>query len=203
MTASRDADTVVVGAGGHGVVGNILLGSTSVKVAGHASCPVVVVRGSADASSAHRTVVVGFDGSDLSVDALGYAFAAAAQRGLPLDVVTSWEPELSTYLSPGVAEENRAAAAAHQKEIAVSAVSSWRGKHPSVEVRIHVTTDRAADSLIARSADAALVVVGSRGLGSVRGLLLGSVSGELLRHAESPVVIVRPATDDSPSARGG
>jgi nucleotide-binding universal stress UspA family protein len=72
-----------------------------------------------------------------------------------------------------------------------------------VEVRIHVTTDRAADSLIARSADAALVVVGSRGLGSVRGLLLGSVSGELLRHAESPVVIVRPSTTDNPSAGGG
>ena len=87
VTASRDADTVVVGAGGHGVVGNILLGSTSLKVAGHASCPVVVVRGSAAASSAHRTVVVGFDGSDLSVDALGLclcrsrAARPAARRG--------------------------------------------------------------------------------------------------------------------------
>ncbi len=204
VTASKDADTLVVGARGHGVVANILLGSTSLKVAGHASCPVVVVRVSGPPTTATApTVVAGFDGSDLSVDALGYAFAAAAQRGLPLDVVTSWEPDLlSTYLAPGVAEETRAAAAAHRKEIAVSAVSPWRGKNPSVEVRIHVTTDPAADFLIARSAKAALVVVGSRGLGSVRGLLLGSVSGEVLRHAECPVAIVRPPTDDA-SARSG
>jgi nucleotide-binding universal stress UspA family protein len=200
VTASKDADTLVVGARGHGVVANILLESTSLKVAGHASCPVVVVRGTTSATPTNPTVVVGFDGSDLSMDALGYAFAAAAQRGLPLDVVTSWEPDLlSTYrLSPGVAEKTRAAAAAHQKEIAVSAASPWREKHPSVEVRIHVTTDSPAQSLIARSADAALVVVGSRGLGSVRGPLLGSVSGAVLRHAESPVVIVRPATAGEP-----
>ena len=199
VTASKNADTVVVGARGHGVVGNILLGSTSLNLAGHASCPVVVVR--TRATTEARSVVVGFDGSDLSVDALGYAFAAAAQRGLPLDLVTSWEPDLlSTYrLSPGVAEQTRASAAARQKEIAVSAVTPWRDKYPSVEVRIHVTTDSPAQSLIARSSDASLVVVGSRGLGSVRGPLLGSVSGQVLRHAESPVAIVRPATHGEPA----
>jgi nucleotide-binding universal stress UspA family protein len=199
VAASRDADTVVVGARGHGVVSNILLGSTSLNLAGHASCPVVVVR--TRTTEQARSVVVGFDGSDLSVDALGYAFAAAAQRGLLLDLVTSWEPDLlSTYrLSPAVAEQTRASAAAHQKETAVTAATPWREKYPSVEVRIHVTTDPPAQSLIARSSDASLVVVGSRGLGSLRGPLLGSVSGQVLRHAESPVAIVRPATGGEPA----
>lgn len=197
VTASRNADTLVVGARGHGVVASILLGSTSLNVAGHASCPVVVVRDAASSSSAARSVVVGFDGSELSSEALGYAFAAAAQRDLPLDVVTSWEPDLlATYrLSPEVADETRAASAERQKEVAVAAASPWREKYPSVEVRIHVTTDLPVQALVAMSAGASLVVVGSRGRGSVRGPLLGSVSGEVLRHAECPVVVVRSATD--------
>ncbi len=210
--ASRGADTLVVGARGRGVVGTMLLGSTSVHVAAHAQCPVVVVRAAETASdaTAHaapeqqgRSVVVGYDGSPRSADALGYAFAAAALRSLPLDVVTCWEPDdLATYrLTPTVADEVRAAAAGHHRDLAVAAASPWREKYPDVEIRIHVTTDHPAFGLVSRSSHAALVVVGSRGLGSVRGPLLGSVSSAVLHGCSVPVAVVRSPGDDHAGPR--
>jgi len=51
---------------------------------------------------------------------------------------------------------------------------------------------RAADTLIAESDNAAMLVVGSRGRGGFRGLLLGSVSQQITHHGSCPVVIVRP-----------
>ncbi len=218
--AGSENDTLVVGARGRGVVGSILLGSTSLHVATHARCPVVVVRDTASeqhggpatmataADHAHtgegtaherptgQTVVVGFDGSATSEAALGFAFAEAARRRLPLDIVSSWEPNLreTAELVPTVAEEVRAAAAGHHRDLAVSAAAPWREVYPSVDVRIHVTTEQPGPSLLVRSHRAALVVVGSRGLGVVRGPLLGSVSTTVLHGAHCPVAVVRSPT---------
>lgn len=194
--ASAEADTLVVGARGRGVVGSIMLGSTSLHVVNHARCPVVVVReesGDTETRPAGR-VVVGFDGSHLSDDALAFAFAAASHRHLPLDIVIAWDTEqLATYqLAPSIAEEVREAANHHRHELAAAAAAPWAEKYPDVETAIHVTTDVPVQALVDRSADAALVVVGSRGLGSVRGALMGSVSADVLRHAHSPVAVIRP-----------
>lgn len=194
--ASAEADTLVVGAHGRGVVGSILLGSTSLHVVNHAHCPVVVVRDESDATEKRPAsrVVVGFDGSHLSDDALAFAFAAASHRRLPLDIVIAWGTEaLATYqLAPQIAEEVRAAANQHRRELAGAAAAPWAEKYPEVETTIHVTTDGPVEALVQRSADAALVVVGSRGLGNVRGALMGSVSANVLRHAHSPVAVIRP-----------
>lgn len=172
--ASREADTLVVGARGHGALGSLVLGSTSLHVAGHASCPVVVVcQTRVPPTAPSRRVVVGIDGSALSVDALGYAFAAASQRHLPLEVVTAWDPALlATYRLEGtVADEVLAAAGNQHLGTAQEAVAPWQEKYPDVPVHVHVGTDAPAETLIERSDGAALTVVGSRGLGSVRGLL--------------------------------
>ena len=158
----------------------------------------VVVPEDSGADHARRAgrVVVGFDGSHLSDDALAYSFAAAAHRHLALDIVIAWDTEeLATYqLVPSIAEEVRAAATNHRRELAAAAAAPWSEKYPDVETHIDVTTDAPAHVLIDRSADADLVVVGSRGLGSVRGILMGSVSAEVLRHAHSPVAVIRPTT---------
>ena len=196
--ASADADTLVLGARGRGVVGSILLGSTSLHVVGHARCPVVVVREDSGGHPADRAgrVVVGFDGSHLSDDALAYSFAAAAHHHLALDIVIAWDTEeLATYqLVPSIADEVRAAATNHREELTAAAAAPWSEKYPDVATHLEVTTDSPAQALIDRSADADLVVVGSRGLGSVRGALMGSVSAEVLRHAHCPVAVIRPTT---------
>jgi nucleotide-binding universal stress UspA family protein len=195
--AAATADTLVIGARGRGVVGSILLGSTSLHAASHALCPVVVVRDADDEKAKvgpSNHVVVGFDGSHLSDDALAYAFAAASVRHRALDIVIAWDTEeLATYqLVPTIAEEVRAAAAHHRQELAAAA-APWAEKYPEVESHIQVVVDTPAQALIDRSYQADLVVVGSRGLGSVRGALLGSVSAEVLRHSHCPVAVVRPA----------
>jgi nucleotide-binding universal stress UspA family protein len=196
--ASAEADTLVVGASSRGVIGSVLLGSTSLHVIGHADCPVVVVREPSDMETrAAGHVVVGFDGSHLSDDALAYAFTTASQAHLPLDILIAWDTtELVSYqLAPAIAEEVRATAHHHRHELAAAAAAPWAEKYPDVEYTVHVTTDSPAQALIDRSRDAALLVIGSRGLGSVRGALVGSVSAHVLRHAHSPVAVIPPKHD--------
>ena len=133
----------------------------------------------------------------LSDDALAYSFAAAEHRHLALDIVIAWDTEeLATYqLVPSIAEEVRAAATNHRPRLAAAAAAPWSEKYPDVETHIDVTTDAPAHVLIDRSADAGLVVVGSRGLGQCSrdpdGL---GDDAEVLRHAHSPVAVIRPTT---------
>jgi nucleotide-binding universal stress UspA family protein len=71
------------------------------------------------------------------------------------------------------------------------AVERVRSDHPSVEVETTVVEGQPARVLVDMSADADLLVVGSRGLGGFSGLLLGSVSQQCVHHAHCPVTVVR------------
>jgi nucleotide-binding universal stress UspA family protein len=63
-----------------------------------------------------------------------------------------------------------------------------------------VTTTPAPQALVDRSADSELLVVGSRGRGGFRGLVLGSVSMQCMLHARCPVTVVRPEPKPHPQA---
>ncbi|MGX7829609.1 universal stress protein [Actinokineospora sp. 24-640] len=78
----------------------------------------------------------------------------------------------------------------HARALA-EAMSGWTEKYPDVPVRRAVTRGHPARTLTGIAAGAALLVVGSRGAGGFRGLLLGSVSQGVLHHATCPVAIVR------------
>jgi len=193
IAASRHADTIVVGSRGLGAVREAFAGSTSMQVAAYASCPVVVVREVAADPTAQQRVVVGVDGSDLSMEATGYAFAQAAQRGLGLTLIHAWN--INTYTS-GVAMSSLAEVWAdletEQEVMTAAAVAGWQDKYPEVDVRTNIMQGRPADILVDASERAALVVVGSRGRGGFLGLLLGSVSRNVLHRAHCPVAVVRP-----------
>ena len=77
------------------------------------------------------------------------------------------------------------------RELLADAVAPWALKYPAVEVEITVMAGSAPWALVQASNGAALVVVGSRGHGGFTGLLLGSVSQALLRHAACPVAVAR------------
>ena len=87
------AQLLVLGARGRGGFASMMLGSTSLQVAMHAHCPVLVLRsgaaGVADGPSAGR-IVVGTDGSPLSEHAVGFAFDDAKMRGAGLTAVRTW-----------------------------------------------------------------------------------------------------------------
>jgi nucleotide-binding universal stress UspA family protein len=196
-TESERAALVVVGTRGRGGFTGLLLGSVAIAVATTAACPVVVVRGT---SAPTGPVVVGVDGGDgedadegggsENDAALGLAFEEAARRSVPLVAVHAWsEAVLDPFLVPLL---DRSAVQAEQEKALERRLAGWSVKYPGVEVRAVSVVDGAARELVARSAGAGLLVVGSRGRGPVTGALLGSVSQAVLHHAACPVVVVRP-----------
>ena len=191
---SRTAEMIVLGSSGRGGFTGMLAGSTAVSVAAHAESPVVVVRTRDDESvPAEGPVVVGVDGSRTSERALAAAFDEASWRKAPLVAVHSWSdvdyvgvlPVQFALLEVEPAEEEQARAL-------TESLAGWSDKYPDVTVERVVVKDRPRHQLLHWAEQAQLVVVGSRGRGGFRGLLLGSTSQALIHHAQCPVMVVRP-----------
>lgn len=183
---SRHAPLLVVGNRGRGGFRGLLLGSTGVALAATSRCPLVVVRGR---PAPEGPIVVGVDDSPDSEAALGFAFEAAAERGVPLTAVRAWGDPVMEPASAVLID--RAESTRTEGELLDRTLAGWRTKFPAVEVRTLVAHGVPAAALIEESGNAGLVVVGSRGRGGLAGLLLGSVSQSLLHHAACSVAIVR------------
>lgn len=187
------ARLVVVGAPARGLLDRMLLGSVALPVVAHAPCPVAVVPADT-VVTAPTHLVVGVDGSERSGRAVELAMDMAEGTGAPVTCVIGWNVEVQdgvVVTEPAsdrwAAVEQRYAARAHHVVDPVAA------RHPTVPVRVEVRHGTA--STVIRDAATELgadrVVVGSRGLGGFRGLLLGSVSRRVLEHAGRVVVVVR------------
>lgn len=195
---SRHAAALVLGSRGHGGFGELLVGSTAVSLAAHAHCPVIVVRGRQPRpDQAPGPVVVGVDGSPGSELALGYAFERAADRGVPLRAVRTWMPPAHQW---GPRDVDPAKITSAERSALDLALAPWREKYPDVPVTGEVAAGSAARLLVDASRDAQLAVVGSRGRGGFRGLLLGSVSQQLLHHSYCPVAVIRELPAHQPAA---
>jgi len=183
---SAEASLIVLGSQGHSAVTG-LLGSVSVAVSAHAHCPVIVVRGHA---APVDPVVVGVDDSPGAQLAIGFAFAQADERGVALGVVRAWSPPAGAWESrPEVVEGVIAGEHASLEEL----VSGWWDKYPQVRVTTDVVVEHPAAALVRASSTAQLLVVGSRGRGALRGMVLGSVSQHVLRHSSCTVAVVHEA----------
>lgn len=180
LMEAGSAEMVVVGTRSPNKMSAAFLGSVATAVSAKAPCPVVVVRGERRTG----TIVAGTDGSPDSEDAVVFAFEEAARTGEPLRVVYCWQPmsEHATSID---------STTGLLRNWLAESLEPYRRKFPTVKVRAAVLAGRASAQLIKMSAEASLVVVGSRGRGGVTGLLLGSVSQSLLHHSDSPVAIVR------------
>jgi nucleotide-binding universal stress UspA family protein len=148
-----------------------------------------------------ETIVVGVDGSEGGAAALEFAAGEAAFRGARLRIVSAWQvPVVAAHggdfgpapLDPATLDAFRARA----QQVADDAFAALKKLQPSLEGEALAVQGHAADVLLERGADAALIVVGRRGLGGFKSLLLGSVSQQVVQHATCPVVVVnQPATD--------
>ena len=185
---SRSAELLVLGHRGSDGFPGLLAGSVSLALAAASRCPLVVVRG---AGREPAPVVVGVDGSVHGTAAVGFAFEAAALRVVPMVAVRVWsDTGLDPALTPLI--DWHAVLAAEEQQLEVE-LAGWRDKFPEVDVRRRVVRDHAAGVLVEESADAQLVVVGSRGRGGLAGTLLGSVGRSLVQHAHCPTVVVHEA----------
>jgi nucleotide-binding universal stress UspA family protein len=138
-------------------------------------------------------VVSGFDGSQESEAALRVALREAKLRQARLLVVAAWHVPTSYYGSAAAPSARAAVAETARRELTTKteeAVAALRKEAGDVEIETRLAEGGAASVLTEVSADADLLVVGSRGLGGFRGLLLGSVSHECARQASCPVLIV-------------
>ncbi len=189
LAEARDAALVVLGNRGLGGFAGLLLGSVAVQVSAHADGPVLVVRGE---SRADGPVVVGVDGSELSQEAVRFAFEEAAWRGTELVAVHAWL--YPTPVGPGdilPLVYDLDAFRDEEERVLAEAVAGWSERYPEVPVRRRLVRGSPGRALVEESRTAQLVVVGARGRGALGGLLLGSVSHAVLHHAHCPLAIVR------------
>ena len=191
LDLSAEATMVVVGSRGRGGLRSAVLGSTSQQIAHHAQCPVVVVRDSA-ATSANQ-VVVGVDGSPASLVALREAFAQAKLRGASLLMVHAWSTSFAGTLVNSGQDFDRVRASEVDEGWALlnQSLEELKATDQSVEIIERLEQASPAAAIIEASKEAVLTVVGSRGRGGFAGLVLGSVSGSVLAHADSAVMVIR------------
>ena len=140
---------------------------------------------SATSTDGHRVrVVVGFDGSEGSEQALDWAAEQAARTDSVLEI----------HIAHGTRHGADGKAEAQKAMSGVAGLGVVRAEKvaPGLTTRVVTHEGSPADALVAASKDADLLVVGSRGLGGFTGLVLGSVGHSCALHAYCPVVIVRP-----------
>jgi nucleotide-binding universal stress UspA family protein len=208
---SQDHGLVVVGTRGKGGFTERLLGTVSSALPAHAACPTVVVpyrphaagpdddtRRDGDAVRPVRRIVVGVDGSRSAELALKHAVQQAkvwdaelvAVAGVPVGAgagVLAWLPSQIDH------EQVLADIKAGLDVI----VDRYEAAEPDVKIRRVVLDGTGAELLTEFSQAADLIVVGSRGRGGFRGLLLGSTSQAVLHHSKCPVLVVTKRCDEA------
>jgi nucleotide-binding universal stress UspA family protein len=199
LEQSHTARMIVLGSRGLGEFTGGLLGSVSTAVAAHASCPVAVIRGLPGPGDPglDGPVVVGVDGSKNSEPAIAAAFEEASLRNADLTAVHAWTDfNVSTAFKVDNNDMELAWPAIEVGEQAVlsESMAGWKEQYPDVSVRQVVVKDRPVRNLVHQAETAQLVVVGSRGRGGFKGMLLGSTSRALLHTVERPLLVVRDNT---------
>jgi nucleotide-binding universal stress UspA family protein len=190
--ASVEAELTVVGSRHLTAIGCAVLGSVSTVVAASGSGPVVVVGSPAGDPAENPEIVVGVDGSEHTDEVLAFAFDYASRHGRPLHAIYCWSPDVLAAM------QWRAEPPAPERadRWLAEALAGWQDKYPDVVVRRGVVREHPIAGLVAESATADLLVVGSHSRHARLASLLGSVSQGVLHHATCPVAVVHPRRFD-------
>ena len=137
-------------------------------------------------------VVVGVDGSASGLRAVAWAAPRAAEMGAVLRILVAWLPP--TPMIP-VLVDGHQVGSVRAHEYAQRAEQEASELAPELAIETEVIEIPPIQALMNASRNADLLVVGRRGLGGLRGLLLGSVSQHCAEHAQCPVVIIPESGD--------
>ncbi|MET7772701.1 universal stress protein [Nocardia sp. NPDC005366] len=190
IALGETAGLLVVGASANDRFSTVLLGSTALRVANKAGCPVAVWRGDhAHPLPDQRPILVGVDGSRDSEAAVGHAFELAALLGVGVVALHAWnDPDLLQWTQVA---DSWDVLAQQEEELLGERLSGWGEKYPDVTVTRVVQKSPTAQAFLEHSAGAQLVVTGSHGHNRVTGLMVGSTTQNLLHHAPCPILICR------------
>ena len=138
-------------------------------------------------------IIVGIDGSTRSRQALEWAVNEAAIRHAPLTVLTVQQVMRSFWAGPMIYPED-AELAEHARKIAQEETDEALGELAEdarpPEISVLAVPGLPAEAILGVAKDADMIVVGSRGVGGFKKLLLGSVACQVTHHAHIPVVVI-------------
>jgi nucleotide-binding universal stress UspA family protein len=146
-------------------------------------------------------IIVGVDGSDASIEALRQAHRIASALGARVEGWICWDFPVGHEAYEMMGRDGFS----HQaSEILHDAMAKAFGPELPSNVRTRLVLGAARQSLVDGSRFASLLVVGRRGHGGFKDLLVGSVSAACVAHADCPVLVVHPPeTNDHPEPRPG
>jgi nucleotide-binding universal stress UspA family protein len=190
LAEREGAALIVIGSSHHGAVGRVFAGTTAERLLHGSPCPVAVApRGFAHGTSIDR-IVVAWDRSAEATAAVIAAVAIARAVGAELRIVEVLDIQWAG--TPAIIPGSGAELAAHQPAARARASLDEliAGLPGDVHVETALVLGHPVGDLIKQSEDADLLVLGSRGYGPRCAVLLGGVSGRVVRRAACPVIVV-------------
>lgn len=190
-----DVDLIILGARGHGALERALLGSVSAEVVDQAHCGVLIAR----RGTAAR-LLIGTDGSVEAMSAVAFVSDTGLFQGARASVVSATDVHPYWWLGAVPADTGLAAetvttigevARAHAEDVTTAAAETLRAS--GFDVAVAVREGPAAEAIVAEAErwQADLIVVGTRGHGLLKRMLLGSTARSVMHHATASVLITR------------
>jgi nucleotide-binding universal stress UspA family protein len=146
-----------------------------------------------------KKILVPIDGSNHSLKALEYALDIAARYSALLHILISYTLTVETFnliqrvIPRPVTASYENDVKEHNEKILFDAVQHAQTTHPHLTITQSIVQGRPADKIVevVKEGNFDLIVMGSRGIGGIKGVLLGSVADRVADHAECPVMIVK------------
>lgn len=142
--------------------------------------------------TAENIVVVAVDGSEASQNAVRWAANTANKRGVPLRLAASYTMPQFLYAEGMVPPQELFDELQSETMDMIEAASVVAHEvAPDIKIGYVIAEGSPIDMLLDMSSDVTMIVMGSRGLGGLSGMVMGSVSAAVVSHADCPVVVVR------------
>ena len=191
QVGESNAALVVIGSSSRSGLGRVLPGGTAERLLSGAPVPVAVApNGYAGREAGHEVIGVGFDQSPESRQAVGWAAALASRIGASLRLLAVHVPLAFGNVSAGGVYGTQTVNQALAKERQVEGEQLAEALSADVPAESHLFRGDPAKLLAEHSQQLGLLVLGSRGYGPIKSVLLGSVSSYVLRNAHCPVLVV-------------
>jgi nucleotide-binding universal stress UspA family protein len=188
IAASATADLLVLGTNKTGRLAGLVHGTLPLRVAGRARCPTIVVPSGWAPKDAE--VLAGWDEDETADVALEFAAMEADRLGVSLRIIHSWRVPTAMGLDELGASRVFADVAARHHNALSAVAGRTRSAHPSLEVFEALAWGPPAIELTKAASQASLIVLGTHSRGAIGGLMLGSVSHDVLMNMPAPVAVV-------------